>query len=200
MLLVVQKKIKSGIKRFEGDVTINDIIITKNNSKKIPKNSIIKTGDSSNLMFVDAKDAFLLRSNTILKIEHHKNKKRIIGFEVLKGGVLSVFSRKKRKIRTPSALIGIRGTGVYVEVDDEKSYICTCYGKAILQRKDNLDVKELVKTSHHDEPRYIYIDKKNIEKAPVINHSDLELIMLEEQVLRKPPFVDKDGKIKAGYY
>ena len=151
-------------------------------------------------MFVDAKDAFLLRSNTILKIEHHKNKKRIIGFEVLKGGVLSVFSRKKRKIRTPSALIGIRGTGVYVEVDDEKSYICTCYGKAILQRKDNLDVKESVKTSHHDEPRYIYVDKKNIEKAPVINHSDLELIMLEEQVLRKPPFVDKDGKIKAGYY
>ena len=196
----LKKKIKSGIKRFKGDVTINDIIITKNNSKKIPKNSIIKTGDSSNLMFVDAKDAFLLRSNTILKIEHHKNKKRIIGFEVLKGGVLSVFSRKKRKIRTPSALIGIRGTGVYVEVDDEKSYICTCYGKAILQRKDNLDVKELVKTSHHDEPRYIYIDKKNIEKAPVINHSDLELIMLEEQVLRKPPFVDKDGKIKAGYY
>ena len=46
----------------------------------------------------------------------------------------------------------------------------------------------------------ITIDKKNIEKAPVINHSDLELIMLEEQVLRKPPFVDKDGKIKAGYY
>ena len=142
-------------------------------------------------MFVDAKDAFLLRSNTILKIEHHKNKKRIIGFEVLKGGVLSVFSRKKRKIRTPSALIGIRGTGVYVEVYDEKSYICTCYGKAILQRKDNLDVKELVKTSHHDEPRYIYIDKKNIEKAPVINHSDLELIMLEEQVLRKPIKISK---------
>ena len=151
-------------------------------------------------MFVDAKDAFLLRSNTILKIKHHKNKKRIVGFEVIKGGVLSVFSKKKRKIRTPSALIGIRGTGVYIEVDKEKTYICTCYGKAILQRKDNLDIKETVKTSHHDEPRYIYTDKNNIEKAPVINHTDLELIMLEEQVLRKPPFVGKDGKVKAGYY
>ena len=146
-------------------------------------------------MFVDAKDAFLLRSNTILKIKNHKNNKRIVGFEVIKGGVLSVFSKKKRKIRTPSALIGIRGTGVYIEVDKEKTYICTCYGKAILQRKDNLDIKETVKTSHHDEPRYIYIDKNNIEKAPVINHTDLELIMLEEQVLRKPPFVGKDGKV-----
>ena len=151
-------------------------------------------------MFVDAKDAFLLRSDTKIKIQHHRNKKRIIGFEVIKGGVLSVFSKKKRKIRTPSALIGIRGTGVYIEVDDEKSYICTCYGKAILQRKDNLDVKEVVKTSHHDEPRYIYIGKNIIDKAPVINHTDLELIMLEEQVLRKPPFVGKDGKVKAGYY
>ena len=151
-------------------------------------------------MFVDAKDAFLLRSNTILKLKHHKNKKRIVGFEVIKGGVLSVFSKKKRKIRTPSALIGIRGTGVYIEVDKEKTYICTCYGKAILQRKDDLDIKEVIKTSHHDEPRYIYLNNNNIEKAPVINHSDLELIMLEEQVLRKPPFVGKDGKVKAGYY
>ena len=151
-------------------------------------------------MFVDAKDAFLLRSDTKIKIQHHRNKKRIIGFEVIKGGVLSVFSKKKRKIRTPSAIIGVRGTGVYIEVDDEKSYICTCYGKAILQRKDNLDVKEVVKTSHHDEPRYIYFENDTIEKAPVINHTDLELIMLEEQVFRKPPFVDKDGKVKAGYY
>ena len=151
-------------------------------------------------MFVDAKDAFLLRSNTILKIKHHKNKNRIIGFEVIKGGVLSVFSKKKRKIRTPSALIGIKGTGVYIEVDNEKTYVCTCYGKAILQRKDDLDIKDVVKTSHHDEPRYIYLNNNNIEKAPVINHSDLELIMLEEQVLRKPPFVGKDGKVKAGYY
>ena len=87
-----------------------------------------------------------------------------------------------------------------IEVDNEKSYICTCYGKAILQRKDNLNVKEVVKTSHHDEPRYIYIEKNIIEKAPVINHTDLELIMLEEQVFRKPPFVGKDGKVKGGYY
>ena len=57
-----------------------------------------------------------------------------------------------------------------------------------------------MKTSHHDETRYIYLGKNTIEKTPVINHTDLELIMLEEQVLRKTPFLDKDGKVKAGYY
>ena len=86
-------------------------------------------------MFVDAKDAFLLRSDTTIKIQHHRNKKRIIGFEVIKGSVLSVFSKQKRKIRTPSTLIVIRGTGVYLEVGDEKSYICNGYGKALLQKK-----------------------------------------------------------------
>ena len=50
-----------------------------------------------------------------------------------------------------------------------------------------------MKTSHHDEPRYIYLGKNTIEKAPVINHTDLELIMLEEQVLRNPPFLDGRG-------
>ena len=76
-------------------------ITSKNKTKiNVPKNSIIETGESSNLMFVDAKDAFFLRSNTILKIKHHKNKKRIVGFEVIKGGVLSVFSKKKYTIFT----------------------------------------------------------------------------------------------------
>ena len=48
-------------------------------------------------MFVDAKDAFLLRSETKIKLEHHRNKKRIVGFEIIKGGLLSVFSKKKEK-------------------------------------------------------------------------------------------------------
>ena len=55
-------------------------------------------------MFVDAKDAFLLRSETKIKLEHHRSKKRIVGFEIIKGGVLSVFSKKKRirNTRTPT--------------------------------------------------------------------------------------------------
>ena len=82
MHLVLQKKIKSGIKRFEGEVSINNQNVTKNKKKiKVPKNSLIKTGESSDLMFVDAKDAFLLRSNTILKIKSNrrfeKNNKKL---------------------------------------------------------------------------------------------------------------------------
>ena len=113
-------------------------------------------------MFVDAKDAFLLRSNTILKIKHHKNKKRIVGFEVIKGGVLSVFSKKKRKIRTPSALIGIRGTGVYIEVDKEKSFSGTIYEidswnaeKFFKKREDLVKKKEEEEVENENAPNEV---------------------------------------------
>ena len=196
------KKIKEGVIKFQGDVFVNDKIINEKKIKNqnIPIDSILKTGPSSSLLFVIDKDAFLLRENTSIKLNHHKNKKRLVGFEINNGGILSVFSKNERKIRTPSALIGIKGTALYLEVDLEKSYICTCYGTTLIQVKKDLTIKETVKTNHHDEPRYIYSNKDIIEKAPVINHTDLELIMLEELVFRKPPFLDNEGTKYQDYY
>ncbi len=53
--------------------------------------------------------------------------------------------------------------------------------------------RETVSTTHHDAPRYICVRGempiKMIDVAPVINHSDAELIMLEALVGREPPFV-----------
>jgi len=194
--------IKEGVIKIQGDVYLNNKTINEKNiiNKNIPIDSILKTGPSSSLLFVIDKDAFLLRENTTIKLTHHKNKKRLIGFEINNGGILSVFSKKERTIRTPSAIIGIKGTAVYLEVDLEKSYICTCYGTSLIQVKKDLTIKETVKTNHHDEPRYIYSKKNIIEKAPVINHTDLELIMLEKLVLRKPPFLNDEGTKKQKYY
>ena len=197
-----KKIIKEGIKKIKGDVYIDKNLLNQKNdlNQKIPINSIIKTGSLSSFLFVIDKDAFLLRENTTIKLNHHKKKNRIVGFEIYNGGILSVFSNKERRLRTPSALIGIKGTAVYLEVDIEKSYICTCYGTSLIQLKKDLNTKEIVKTNHHDEPRYIYSDKNIIEQAPIINHTDLELIMLEELVLRVPPFLDSKGTKKRKLY
>ena len=92
-------------------------------------------------------------------------------------------------MRTVTAVIGIKGTGVYLEADSEKTYVCTCYGTSHLQVKDAPEISETVTTSHHDQPRFIYSGEKRIEQAPVINHSDQELILLEKLVGRIPPFV-----------
>ncbi len=103
-------------------------------------------------------------------------------------------------MRTLTAVIGIRGTGVYLETDSEKTYVCTCYGTSNLQVKDAPEINETVTTLHHDQPRFIYSGEKRIDPAPVINHSDQELILLERLVGRVPPFVKQEKKNDGGKY
>ena len=66
--------------------------------------------------------------------------------------------------------------------DSENTYVCTCYGASHFQVKDSLEISDSVTTSHHDQPRFIYFGEKRIEQAPVIDHSDQELILLEKLV------------------
>ena len=62
-----------------------------------------------------------------------------------------------------------------------------------MQASNLPEARETVQTTHHDAPRYVYAQGempiKMIAVAPVINHSDTELVMLEALVGRKPPFV-----------
>ena len=117
------------------------------------------------------------------------------------GKLLSVFGRGSRSIATPTATIGIRGTGIYIEAEAERTYVCTCYGLVDLQASNMPEARETVMTTHHDAPRYIYAHGetpiKMIEPAPVINHTDAELIMLEALVGRKPPFVGSGLEYKS---
>ena len=92
-------------------------------------------------------------------------------------------------MRTVTAVIGIKGTGVYLEADSEKPTCVPVTGLPICSLGMPPKISETVTTSHHDQPRFIYSGEKRIEQAPVINHSDQELILLEKLVGRIPPFV-----------
>ena len=110
---------------------------------------------------------------------------------MLTGALLSVFAPgEPKRIRTSTATVGIRGTAAYVEIDKNRTYVCTCYGEAELVPVDEPKEAETVRTTHHDQPRYIYAKgmPRMIEKAPVINHTDAELVLLESLVGRKVPF------------
>jgi hypothetical protein len=69
-----------------------------------------------------------------------------------------------------------------------------------LQASNMPEAREAVKATHHDAPRYIHahgeMPIKMIESAPVVNHTDAELIMLEALVGRKPPFVSSGLEYK----
>ena len=54
-------------------------------------------------------------------------------------------------------------------------------------------------TKHHDRPLYVLpasVSKKLILPAPIINHSDTELALIEELVGRTPPFSGLKGGSK----
>ncbi len=43
--------------------------------------------------------------------------------------MLSVFGKGRTRVETKTAVLGVRGTGVYIEAEPERTYICVCYGK-----------------------------------------------------------------------
>ena len=85
---------------------------------------------------------------------------------------------------------GIRGTGVYVESADDKTYVCTCCGEAQLVPLAEPGAAEIVNMRHHEQPRYVMAKgaPQMIMRAPVVNHADAELVLLESLVGRNVPF------------
>ncbi|MCW9033453.1 MAG: FecR family protein [Rhodospirillales bacterium] len=184
---------KKGIVRQDGIIYINGVLAVVGDEVK--PGDRVETGPGAKSVIVLDEDAFLLRENTQVQFPDESTAEKVL--KVISGGILSVFGPKKLVLDTPVATIGIRGTGLYVRIDQGRVYACLCYGEADLRSKQNPAVQERLKTSHHDAPRYIYgqRDGNLIEKAPIEDHTDAELIMLEGLVNRVPPF----GKEPLGY-
>jgi hypothetical protein len=152
---------------------------------------VIVTGPRAELLFVSGRDAYLVREGARVELSGQAGQLLVTGLRVVTGAVLAVFAPgAPKEIRTPTATVGIRGTGVYVEAETERSYVCTCYGTADLAATaDPQRFRETVTTRQHDEPRWIYASGGALlARAPVINHTDDELRMLEGLVGRSPPF------------
>ena len=87
------------------------------------------------------------------------------------------------------ALIGKRGTGVYIESDTNKTFVCISYCTSYIQVKNSPKINETVINTYHDQSRFIYSLEKLIDTALFISNYIQELIMLERLVGRFQPFV-----------
>jgi hypothetical protein len=184
--------VEAGIARARGDVRVNGQAARR--GMEVKPGDVVVTGRDAELVMVVGRDAFLVRANSRVEFSGDAARLAVAALRVVTGAVLSVFEPGARKrIQTATASIGIRGTGVYVEVDEMRTYVCTCYGEAELTPVDDPKAGETVRTTHHDQPRYIYPKgmPRMIEHAPVINHTDAELVLLESLVGRKVPFDPK---------
>lgn len=161
-------------------------------------NSISEVDESrrqflSYVIFADNKDAFILRSSGMMTFPEPVTSPTIkpTAFSLGRCKALSVLASRNTRIATPNAVVGIRGTGVYLETMPELSYVCTCYGVADLATSDDPGINETIESEHHDAPRYILADtnvKNGIQPAPFINHDDQELLLIETLVGRSPPY------------
>lgn len=174
---------------MRGEVQVNGQPASK--GTLIRPGDTVTTGPKSYATFVVGQDAFLARGNT--RVELGGNAALVDLVRVVTGKLLSVYSKgRPREVRGVTATIGIRGSGAYIETGGERTYFCLCYGEAEIVPTAAPDQRETVRTVHHDQPRFIYAAgrERMIEKAPVINHRDAELILLESLVGRVPPFVE----------
>jgi hypothetical protein len=182
-------RVEKGIYRLRGDVRVNGRPAQE--GQDIKGGDIITTGPNSEVLFVTGRDAILIRANSRVEAQGVAGALLVSGLRVATGAVLSVFSPGEPKsLTTGTATIGIRGTAVYIEAEPERTYACVCYGEAELIAAMDPASRETVRTTHHEQPRYIMGKgaPQMLMGAPVINHTDAELIMLESLVGRRPPF------------
>lgn len=180
------------IYEFDGDVRVNNLPATL--KTPIRAGDTVETFASSYVIFVVNKDAFILRSDSRMAFPLPPPSTSATipsAFSLNRGKALSVLATRATQIATPNAVIGIRGTGVYLETDPDRSYVCTCYGVADLSTADDPGINETIEAQHHDAPRYILADpgiSNRIQPAPFINHNDEELLLIETLVGRTPPY------------
>ena len=184
-------KKSESIYKIKGDVSVDARRADKGTT--VRANSYIKTGSNSLIIFRVGSDAHILRENSEMQLAGENFVEE--GLRLVTGKLLSVFGARSQgrshTMRTTTATIGIRGTGVYAESEKDHSYVCTCYGAVDISSNEDERSKERVVSQHHDAPRYIMNDGKEgslIEPAPMKNHDDEELMLVEAIVGRTTPF------------
>jgi len=187
------------IYRLNGDVRVNNKPATI--ETVIRPNDTVETSPGGEIVFVVGKDSYILRGGSRLVLQADKAESSIAStLRILAGRILAVFGRGAHRIETTTAVVGIRGTGIYAEADPEQTYFCTCYGLADIAATKDKTSRETVQSKHHDRPLYILANApagKNLRRAPMINHTDTELTLVETLVGRTPPFVFPGDDYKA---
>lgn len=170
------------ISDLQGQVYINGR--KANNYSAIRPGDVVKTGSNSKIVFVVGEDAIMLRSNSRLILQSEN--RLVSGLRLLTGAMMAVFAPGKKTISTTIVTAGIRGTAIYVEARPEETYFCTCYGAVQLDETSGTQQGELVKANHHS-ARYVRSGQA-LQDAPMLNHKDAELELLESLVGRSVPF------------
>ena len=170
---------RSQIVELVGDVLLNQRRLEP--ADMIQSGDVIRTGPGSTLIFVLGDCAFHLRQNSQLTVEYNPSSRVLSALRLLTGAIVSVWGKgTRRQLITPTATIGIRGTGTYAEIPPDRldrTYFCNCYGIVDLRSGTERRVSE---SEYHQafwaagSPQ----DGQYLSPAKLLNHSDEEVEQL----------------------
>ncbi|HEY5763152.1 MAG TPA: hypothetical protein VIS73_08085 [Rhodocyclaceae bacterium] len=151
----------------------------------------VDTDAGAEIIYVIGKDAYLQREKSSVSFA---GEAAVDALRVITGKLLSVFGKGEKRITTPTATIGVRGTGCYIEAETASTYFCLCYGEVEVMPTATPNAVHRYRTSYHDKPYEIGDTVQAAMKpAHVINHTDVELTLLESLCGRRPPFFGRDS-------
>ena len=172
------------VRQVSGDVTLNGFGISRQSALRSGQS--LATGADGRVWFTIGADAFFLRPNSRLRLEGSRPAGEFIDFLRLVTGALGATFQPggRRTVSTPTATIGIRGTGVYVESGADFTYACTCFGTTEVS---STQMERFEVSSRNHEARLIRPGVP-IARAAMERHTDEEITALEALVGRPNPF------------
>jgi len=175
-----------------GQVTVNDVPLARRSA--LQAGQTIRTGADGRVWFSIVADAYFLRPNSRMRLEQSTPREPFIDFlRLVTGGLGATFSRgTRRTLIAPTATIGIRGTGVYLEASPDAAYFCTCFGSTeILTAPTGNMMESVAVTTENHQARMIHREAMSgmrIVHAGFERHTNEEIARLESLVGRPNPF------------
>jgi hypothetical protein len=180
------------VRELRGEVTLNGVPLRRDSA--LQAGQTIRTGADGRVWFSLGDDAYFLRPNSRMRLDSSRPSEPIVDFLRLVTGALgATFARgMRRTLLAPTATIGIRGTGVYLEAAPDVAYFCTCFGATeILTSPSGNMMESVAVTTENHQARRIYREAMSgmrIVAAPFQGHSNEEIAQLEALVGRPNPF------------
>lgn len=180
------------VRELSGEVTLNDLPLARQSALRAGQT--LRTGTDGRVRFTIGDDAYFLRPNTVLRLEASSALEPIVDLLRLVTGALGgTFARgARRSLVTPTATIGIRGTGVYLESSRDLTYACTCFGATQLSSTPSgAMMKTVAVIAENHQARFLHRESMmgmRIVRAPFQNHTNEEMAGLEALAGRPDPF------------
>jgi len=191
---------RSNVVELQGDVLVNGERLRPD--QFIQSGDELHTGPGSHLVFVVGNASFQVRQNTRTVVERGASINTVSVLRLLTGAVVSVWGRgTSRQILMPTLTAGIRGTGVYTEVFEQRdnaSYFCNCYGLVELATAND---RRISRAAYHQafmsEPSPT---GRVLVRADAINHTDEELEFLARLVGQRTSWQITGRRVKSEGY